>query len=290
MTKVSILIPTFNSERFLDAALQSALMQTHEDLEIVVVDNASSDATESVVRQAQLKDPRIDLVRNCRNIGPVSNFRRCFERATGEYVKYLMSDDILHPNAVESLLQPMLGDDQMVLTTSRRARIDEEGRAMRDTDATRPLFEDRAVIPGKRLGEIVLSRCENVIGEPTTVLFRRAAVTAEEIFGYHGFRPRVIADVALWLTLLERGSAGYDPRVLSYFRSHAGQDQRRRGLSVRGHMEWALLRRTARGHGFMSTRAGSAPGAVRPFEVLAAATSPFTRAKRALRTRRATDS
>lgn len=252
---VDILIPTYNSTRFLRPALDSALSQQFEDVRVVVVDNASTDGTPELVRDYAASDARVELHENARNIGPVANFHRCFELANAPLMKYLMSDDVLHPGAVRRLAAPLLDDPEVVLATSRRERIDEDGRVIEDARATQGLGSVDRIVPGGELADLLVERCTNLIGEPTTTLFRRDAVSRDELFSYYGFRPRVIADVALWMTLLERGSCAWIAEPLSQFRSHPNQDQRSGGLSLLGHMEWAQLRRLALRHGHLRTRA-----------------------------------
>lgn len=108
--KVSILIPVYNRERYIQEALRSALSQTYENTEIVLVDNASTDGTWDVACQIAALDARIKVFRNAENIGPVRNWLKCVEYATGDYIKILWSDDLLHPEFLEKTL-PCLQDD-----------------------------------------------------------------------------------------------------------------------------------------------------------------------------------
>ena len=80
---------------------------THADLEIIVGDNASTDATWSVVEQLAAADRRIRPFRNETNLGPTRNWMRAIEHCRGDYVKVLWSDDWIEPNCVEELLRPM---------------------------------------------------------------------------------------------------------------------------------------------------------------------------------------
>lgn len=251
---VSILIPTFNSERFLPETLDSAQAQTWEDVEIVVVDNCSTDSTRELVEAAKAGDRRIRLHVNESNIGPVGNFRRCLELARGEFVKYLMSDDLLVPDCVERLAVPMLEDDSIVLSSSRRTPIDPQGEPMGDTPSTEPLYECDTVADGIEYGDRALERNLNQIGEPSTVLFRAGLVDPQQAFTFHGERFRVLADVSLWLTLLESGRGSYIADPLSSFRRHPGQDQKQLKLLFPAHMEWVRLVRAARQRGYLATR------------------------------------
>jgi glycosyltransferase involved in cell wall biosynthesis len=103
-TQVSICIPVFNRENMILDAIKSVQSQTLSDIEIVVVDNASTDNTYSKVFDEAQKDIRIKLYKNESNIGALKNFYRCIELASSEYVVLLGSDDWLEKDFVESRL------------------------------------------------------------------------------------------------------------------------------------------------------------------------------------------
>jgi glycosyltransferase involved in cell wall biosynthesis len=106
---VSIMVPVFNRRRLLVDCLRSALAQTCRDLEVVVVDNASTDGTWEVCREFARDDSRVRIFRNAENIGPVRNWQRCFREAQGRYGKLLFSDDVLSSYYLEKTL-PLLRD------------------------------------------------------------------------------------------------------------------------------------------------------------------------------------
>ena len=89
--------------------LKSALAQTCRDLEVVVVDNASTDGTWELCQEFARADSRVRLFRNTENIGPVRNWQRCFREAQGRYGKLLFSDDVLSSFYLERTL-PLMCD------------------------------------------------------------------------------------------------------------------------------------------------------------------------------------
>lgn len=93
--RVSIVVPVYNCERFIGEALGSALAQTYADLEVVVVDNSSTDRTAEVI--ARWKDPRLRVLANATNIGAARNWDRAAAEARGRYIKLLCADDVLYP-------------------------------------------------------------------------------------------------------------------------------------------------------------------------------------------------
>jgi glycosyltransferase involved in cell wall biosynthesis len=107
---VSILIPVYNRENIIAESIQSALNQTYTNIEVVVVDNASTDNTWAVIEDFAKQDARIKAFRNESNLGPVRNWLRCVEEAIGEYGKILWSDDLIAPDFIEKTL-PLFNDD-----------------------------------------------------------------------------------------------------------------------------------------------------------------------------------
>lgn len=90
--KVTIMIPTFNQANFIREAIDSALAQTYKNLEVIVGDDASTDATPEIV--AKINDPRLRYVRNTCNLGRAANYRNLlYKHAAGDYVVNLDGDD-----------------------------------------------------------------------------------------------------------------------------------------------------------------------------------------------------
>ncbi len=106
MCKLSICIPTYNRAGFLNECLQSLLPQvTNQPAEVVVIDNASPDQTESIVRKFLYKYPFLRYFRNSENLGYAGNQVKCFEYAQGDYIATLMDDDVYMEGEVERILK-----------------------------------------------------------------------------------------------------------------------------------------------------------------------------------------
>ena len=271
---VSILIPAYH-ERFFAEALASACAQDYPALEIVVRDDSMGESIERVVRQAA--DARVRYVRNDRRLGFHGNFTACFGDARGEYVKFLNDDDRLHPRCVAVLAGVLRVNPSVALATSRRAVIDAAGRHLPDREATMPLSLVSALVPGAELANFVLMNMRNLIGEPSTVLFRRADVVAEagSLFRWGGEDYHCLADLGLWLRLLARGAAFYCAEALSEFRVHDAQEQGTEAGSLSCLLERRRLARRAREAGFLAGP-GQYAAALQAARAFAAATD-FTR-------------
>jgi len=112
--KVSILIPTFNSEKYIAETIESALNQTYKYFEIILVDNASSDNTWQIIEEYKKDNSSIiTSFRNDENRGPIRNWMKCIELATGIYGKIVWSDDLIELNFLEKTV-PILEENDDV--------------------------------------------------------------------------------------------------------------------------------------------------------------------------------
>lgn len=109
---VSILVPVYNRADLIEQTVRSALAQTHAAIEVVIVDNASTDGTWEVLTRLAAGDRRLRVFRNASNLGPVRNWLACLAQAQGEYCKILWSDDLMSPNFIAATL-PLLADREV---------------------------------------------------------------------------------------------------------------------------------------------------------------------------------
>jgi len=93
--QITILIPVYNGDRFIERTIKSVLNQTYDNLIMIVADNYSKDNTRTIVRK-YLKDPRITLIERPRNIGHIKNFNSCLRLLNTPYYMLLCSDDLLY--------------------------------------------------------------------------------------------------------------------------------------------------------------------------------------------------
>ena len=102
---VSVIIPTYNREKCILASIESALMQTYENIEIIIVDDASIDGTEELIKN--IDDERIHYIKNNINLGPAETRNIGVKIAKGEYIAFLDSDDVWKNNKLEKQMQKM---------------------------------------------------------------------------------------------------------------------------------------------------------------------------------------
>lgn len=100
---VSVIIPAYNAEKYLRECLDSAVGQIHRDIEIIVVDDGSTDSTAEIVGEYVAADSRVKLIRQA-NAGVSASRNAAMSRAEGEWIVFLDSDDVLRPDCISTLL------------------------------------------------------------------------------------------------------------------------------------------------------------------------------------------
>ena len=123
---VSILIPTCNQPEFFEQALCSALRQTYQNIEVIVCDNSTDVRTEKVIQRYR-SDTRLRYVRNSIARTKEENFMPFEHLVHGEYIQWLMHDDILVMNKIARMVDILQGRSDVTLVTSQRAIIDQDG-------------------------------------------------------------------------------------------------------------------------------------------------------------------
>ena len=220
---VSICIPTYNGADHLDACLQSALAQSVTDLEIVVVDDASTDASPEVARRHALTDERVRVHCNEARLGLAGNWNRSVDLAQGQWIKFLFQDDVLEPDACEQLLAAA-GPDRPLVTGKRRLVI--EAGVDQDTSnyfgrlpKLEGLFPSKDfVAPELLCTALVQHLAVNFIGEPSAVLLHRSVF---ERFGC--FNPLMIqlADLEFWARIGVQTGLAVVAKTVATFRIHS---------------------------------------------------------------------
>jgi glycosyltransferase involved in cell wall biosynthesis len=124
---VSVGIPVFNGEDFVGQAIKSVLDQTYPDFELLIQDNASTDATAAICRSFAERDPRIKYVRNPSNVGAINNFNLVFQRARGRYFKWAAHDDLCVPSFLERCVAILEEQPSVVLASGQTQLINDDG-------------------------------------------------------------------------------------------------------------------------------------------------------------------
>ena len=225
MSKISVCIPTYNGARYLEACLDSVLNQTYKDIEILAVDDGSTDNTIEILERYSANDQRIRLVRNEHNLGLVANWNRCVELACGEWIKFVFQDDLIAPTCLERLLATAQEQAAQLVICQREFWFEEgtDPQLKRDLDEDPTIwsvFGGTPFVTPQDISQAALRYFgTNLVGEPTGVMLHR---TVFERFGK--FNPAFIqiCDWEYWLRVACNIGVACVPEVLATFRIHGG--------------------------------------------------------------------
>ncbi len=128
---LTIGIPVYNGARYVREAIEASLAQTDVDLEVVVADNASTDATAEICRDLAARDPRVRYVHFDEHLGVAGSYSRTFGLCTSEYFKWAASDDLFHPTFAANALTGLRSRPDAVLCYSEAAVLDRRGQRLR---------------------------------------------------------------------------------------------------------------------------------------------------------------
>lgn len=202
---VSVVVPSYNRASFLPATLDTLLNQDHERLEVLVLDDGSTDETPEVVAEYAARwGDRLRASRHD-NMGQARTLNRGFEAARGEILGYLSSDDLLRPGAISRLVQAFAEEPEVVVAYPDMVFLDEAGE-----EVGAPQLRPWTLVDAVRLHE-------NVVG--VGALFRRSVV---EAIGGWDPRFRYIADYEFWLRASRLGPFRRVPERLGCWRVHGG--------------------------------------------------------------------
>ncbi|MFT4769102.1 MAG: glycosyltransferase involved in cell wall biosynthesis [Glaciecola sp.] len=228
MTKplVSICVPVLNGERHLAETLDSALKQTYKNIEVVAVDNNSSDGTSAILEAFSAQwGSRLKVFRNAETQGMATNFNIAVAHSRGAFLKLLPHDDVLTPESVEVLMRERSENDALIVglrdfilsSASFRERL--SYRNLNRFWRADKVFGSGAIAPDQYLKIISKNTTHNVIGEPANVIISRAAFEA-----VGGFTEpfQQLCDLRLWHAIGLRYGIRVVATKVAFFRVHEG--------------------------------------------------------------------
>jgi len=173
--KVSVGLPVYNAEHYLDDTLRNLLGQSYRDFELIISDNASTDATEEICRDHAAKDRRIIYHRNNRNMGIAWNHNRVFHLSSGEFFMWASHDDVRTTDYISQCVAALEADPRKVLAFSKVEFIDEEGTGLEKQGIS---LKTDAQKPHERFRELIRMdyTCEAMYGLIRTAVLKRTAL------------------------------------------------------------------------------------------------------------------
>lgn len=119
---IQIFMPTYNKGRYIENTVKSILRQTYSNFTLTIVDNASTDETESIINK--IKDTRIRYIKNDRNIGAIKNINKCISMATEKYIAIYHSDDIYEDTILQEEIEVLKNNNKVGAVFTDKKKID----------------------------------------------------------------------------------------------------------------------------------------------------------------------
>lgn len=216
---VSVVIPAQKAQH-LEEALNSLSMQSYRPLELIIADDdKTGGVSEAIDAFRALVDFPIIHLESETELDEFEALGRCIAVASGEYVKFLNDDDVLEPACIELLAAAMTAEE-IVLASTRRSRIDQEGAPLPDTGATVSPFSDDVLIDGKELVSFLADHTINFIGELSAAMCRRQDLLGliDEMSVLNGAKMHGWGDLALYVKLLRSGNLALLAKPLMRYR------------------------------------------------------------------------
>lgn len=207
--KISYIVASYNHEEYVGDLLQAILSQTFTDLEVVVVDDGSSDNTAQIAREIASADPRVRVYTQG-NMGVVRARNRGIRQSFGEYVSVVDSDDLLPPERTKWMVEALDANPQASLVYGDAWIIDRDGKRLGR------FFEIYPPVPGDFSVELFANYC---FVPAVSVMFRRSAFDKSGPF----WGPGPNTDYLKWIELGLFGEAiCLADKQLGYWRLHGG--------------------------------------------------------------------
>ena len=210
---VSVIIPTFNSENFIKETINSVLNQTHQNFEIIIVDDESKDNTISILKDLSTKDERINYFQIPHSGRPSVPRNYGVEKSNGEFIAFLDADDVWVKNKLEKQLKVFEKHPKNILVYSMSVTFG-------DVNLFSPYYE---VLP---LLHKICKTKQELISKGNSITCSSVLIKKEYFQKSGGFDedPNLqIEDYDLWIRLSELGQFGFIPRIQTYYRVHGKQ-------------------------------------------------------------------
>lgn len=225
---ISVVVPLYNHERYIAAALDSVLRQSLPAAEIIVVDDGSTDGSAAVAQRYAEQNPQIRLSRHP-NQGAHSAINTGVGMARGEYVAILNSDDVYASDRLRECAKVLVANPDVAAVATALEFVDDDGTAVAN-----PWYEQAKAFYGE-IGDLGLALADGNFIMTTSNLVLRRSVFAE-VGGFHGLRYAHDLDFLLRLIIAGKGIHLVD-RALLHYRLHATNTIKEDHRNVRA--EWA---------------------------------------------------
>ena len=216
---VSVVVPNYNYGRYLDQRIQSILQQTYPNIEVILLDDASTDDSKEILQSYQHHAKVSRVLLNEHNTGsPFKQWFKGIESARGTYVWIAEADDLCELTFLEQTVSLMEKHPQATVCFAGSTHIDENGRIINpDANRWKSVKQPYAVFRGKTYAERNLYWC-SYIANASSAIFRRDQVNADKM--RKCLQMRYSGDWLFWFYLSMHGDIIECYRILNHFRQH----------------------------------------------------------------------
>ena len=230
-------MPAYNAERYIERAIESILTQTLADLELIIVDDCSTDSTWDIISDIASRDSRVIVARNEQNSGPAATINRAIELARAPIVAGMDSDDVSVPHRMEREIEMLQSHPEIAVVGSFASHIN----------------EDDEILSLSRTGPTSIAEFEDLRrrGEPTMVFGGTAMYTKRLFEKVGGFDSslRAAGDIEFCDRMAEHGAIVAIPEALLLYRIHSTSVVMQRFREGRRTHRFLAARRKARMEG-----------------------------------------
>jgi glycosyltransferase involved in cell wall biosynthesis len=208
--RVSLAMPVYNGEAYIEIAINSILNQSFEAFELIVTDNSSIDKTETICRRLAQTDSRIRYFRNEKNLGAAANYNLGYQLARGEYFKWCAHDDFISNNYLSSAVEALDRDREAVMAYGPSEMIDAYGNSAPPESATLEGMDNPDAVQRFMKVTHVGGSCGAIFG-----VFRRQALARSLLH-----QPYYSSDRALLAEMALLGRFVFVPEITFFNRAH----------------------------------------------------------------------
>lgn len=221
---VSICVPAYNATRYIAETVRSILAQDYSNIELLIQDNCSTDGTWEMLQDLAARHPQISIQQNGRNVGMVGNFNRVVNRACGEFVMVMGSDDLLEPAFARRCVETFAQYPQTDIVAANFLYYDgESGKTWPKLIKLAPGSQRRFV------GGVVIANNFSI----NFSLFRRETLQALRVDGNPFLTSFYTFDWEMWFRVAFAGLTVYfQPEYLGRFRVHATSTSRKQSMRM----------------------------------------------------------
>lgn len=232
--QVSICIPVYNGERFLEKTIRSIINQTYKNIEIIISDNASTDCTIDIIKILMKEDSRIQLNINKENLGFSGNLNKLIELANSEYLAIYHADDVYEETIVESQVKYLLINNELAGCFTLAKAIDENDELLKSVFFLR--VENTKNNKIVDLDEYI----SNIFKYGGSTFVCPTAMIKKSIYkeiGNYNEKLKYIEDQDMYIRILEKYRMGIVARELVNYRIHKAQGSSYYRRSIRNELD-----------------------------------------------------